>query len=556
MKKILNLNSYLSLLAVGLLLLIAGGCKKVNVSDDLSTPRLFKPGGLSVSADQTTAKVSWTATLFTTGFKPTYTAQFSRDTTFATVDFTMTTDSIAVTATDDKLIPRQKYWVRVKTNASNGQAESNWIESSKFSITGIQLFLPVRELEIKETAVTLRFTPTVGLTKITMTPASGTAFDVTLSTADAAAGFKVITGLSPATAYTAELYDTKSKGYVNFTTQPLTTYSVILNNGDDLAAAIAAAANNAVIGLNPGTYNLTAIATAIIQKTITLKSTSYNPKDTKVTFKEFTLKGTGAGINLIGIEFDGAAPGSAAYFINLTGAVADADASTFTSITVDNCIVHNLANCFIRANRAAVNAHKIDFIKVNNTIAYDVTSSSTYDFFTLDKLNFNKLDITKSSFYNLGRSVINCPTVLTQTPAPAITINQCDFNNLGLDATKYVILDANTNSVTFSMTNSIFANTPRVSGVNAAAVRATGAATAITMVNNNFFKFFTTTAQTATVSLPSQAVNNTATDLGWTAAQTAFSATPGTGDFTLPVGSSLRTSSTIGGAIGDPRWAY
>lgn len=559
MKKIFNTNYYTSLLAFGILLLIAAGCKKVNVTENLDTPRVFKPGSLSVAAGETTAKVTWAASLFSSSAagKITYTAEFSQDTTFATKEFTLTSDTLGVTATDEKLAVRKKYWVRVKASAP-GQPDSKWVESSKFSISGTQLFLPVRELEIAETFVTLRFKPTVGLTKITITPASGTATDVTLSASDAAAGIKVITGLTPGTAYSAELFDTKSKGYVEFTTLPLTTYSVVLNAGGDLAGAIASAANGAVIGLNPGTYNLTAVATAILQKSITIKGTSYNPKDTKVLFKEFTLKGTGAGITLANIECDGAAPGSAAYFINLTGAVNDADAATFTSITVDNCIVHNLANCFIRANRAAVNQHKIDFIKVNNTIVYDITVSSTYDLFTLDKLNFNRLDITKSTLYNLGRSVINCPTILTQTPSPIININLCDFNNLGTDASKYVLLDANTNPVSFTMSNSIFANTPRGAGVQTALTRSTGTGSSMTFVNNDLFKTFTTAAATTVVALPTGAAvaNNQSIDLGWTATTTAFPATPGTGDFTLPAGSTLRTSSTVGGAIGDPRWAY
>jgi len=43
-----------------------------------------------------------------------------------------------------------------------------------------------------------------------------------------------------------------------------------------------------------------------------------------------------------------------------------------------------------------------------------------------------------------------------------------------------------------------------------------------------------------------QSSANTTTDLGWTATTTSF---------TLPAGSALRTASTTGGAIGDPRWA-
>jgi hypothetical protein len=182
--------------------------------------------------------------------------------------------------------------------------------------------------------------------------------------------------------------------------------------------------------------------------------------------------------------------------------------------------------------------------KVINTIGYD-NPVSTYDYFTLDKLAFNRLDVTKSTFYNLSRSIINCTTVLTGLPSPVIVIDQCDFNNLGSDATKYVILDANTNPVNFTMQNSIIANVPRVAGVAAAAIRASVGTVAFN--NNNVFKFVTTPSGTTTVTLPSTAANNKTVDLGWTATTT---------DFTLPATSELRTFSTSSAAIGDPRWAY
>lgn len=543
MKKLIYTKANTLLLACGLLMAIVAGCKKVNNSDNLGPERIFKPGSVSVSAAQTSARVTWTASLLSDGKKLTYTAQFSQDTTFATTEFTLTTDSLGLTVTDDKLAVRKKYWVRVKANATGDQPESKWAESSGFQITGVQLFLAVRDLEVKETSATLRFTPTAGLDKIVLTPASGTATNVTLSATDASAGLKVITGLAAGTAYTAELFQgTKSKGLVTFTTQPLTVYTVKLNSGDNLATAIANAANNDVIGLNPGNYDLTASATAIAGKFITLKSTSSNPADTKVKFKEFDLKGTGAGLNFDGIEFDGAAPGNASYFINLVGATSDSQASAFISITVNNCIVHNTANCFIRGNRGAAGVHTIDFIKVTNTIGYD-NGISTYDYFTLDKLAFNRLEISKSTFYSISRSIINCTTTLTGT-APTIIVNQCDFNNLGSDAGKYVILDASANPVNFTFTNNILANTPRSGGVKSDAVRA---ATISAFSNNNFFNFVTTVGGSTNVALPAQAANNKSVDLGWTATTT---------DFTLPAGSELRTSSTVGGAIGDPRWAY
>jgi len=551
MKKIFNIKIYALFLVVGLLATITG-CKKVNTSSIDGAERLFRPGSLSVSAGQTSAKVTWTNSIQASGEKYSYTAQFSRDTTFATVDFTMKSDTTGVTATNDSLKVRTNYWVRVRTNATATRPQSAWIESNHFQISGEQFFLAVRELEIKETSVTLRFTNTPGLTKITMTPANGTAFDVALTASDLTAGLKVITGLTANTKYNAELFATaKSKGYTSFTTLPSTTYTTILNSGADLNAAVAAAANGDVIGLNPGTYNASAAITAILQKSVTIKSTSGNTYDTKVLFKELTLKGTGAGLKVSGIEFDGST-GSASYGINLTGAINDADAATFTNITIENCYFHNIANCLIRANRASTGVQKIDFIKVTTSVVSDIAAGSTYDLFTLDKITFNSLTVTKSTFYNLGRSLENNATTQVGSPLPAsptISFDQCTINNMGTDATKYVLVDANANPTSVSFTNCIFGNIPRGAGVAAAAIRASAASSSITFSNNDEFKCTTTPGGTA-VAFPTAtgtALFNQTVDPGWTATTT---------DFTLPAGSPLRTASPTLGPIGDPRWAY
>lgn len=541
MKKLLNINVCGVILALGTLLL-AAGCKKVNTTDGLVTPRLFKPGSVAVAAGQTSAKVTWTNSIQTSGQKFKYTVQFSKDTLFSSVAFTMLSDTLGVTATDDSLTTKVKYWVRVKTNAFGGQPESNWAESKNFTITGEYYLLALRELEIKETSVVIRFKIGTPATKITLT-AGGTAVDYTLSATEISTGVKTITGLTAGTNYNAEIFSgTKSKGIETFTTLPLTTYSVILASGADLNAAVAAAANNAVIGLSPGTYNASAIVTPITQKMITIKSTSGNPGDTKVMFKEMTMKGTGAGLKVSGIEFDGAA-GAASYFINCTGTLGDTDPSTYVSITVENCYVHNTGNCFIRANRAAANANKIDFIKITNTVGYD-NAVSTYDYFTLDKTLFNRLDVSKSTFYNVSRSLVLWSTAATGV-TPVITFDLCTFNNFGSDASKYVILDANANPISFSMTNSIIGNVPRVTGAQTAAIRASNGS--ITFSNNDEFKFTTLPGGTINITLPSGAVANQTIDPGWTATTT---------DFTLPTTSTLRTASSVGAAIGDPRWAY
>ncbi|WP_443937493.1 hypothetical protein [Pedobacter sp. MW01-1-1] len=524
-------------------------CKKED-NQPTEPARIFKPSEVKVTTGETAAVITWATPIMASG-KLKYSVDISTDSLFNTVSYTTTADTTGTIVTDENMAVRTKYFARIKALATSTQPESKYVVSSSFQISGKQFFLPVRDSEIKENNVTLRFTPTVGLSSIVLTPASGSAITTALTTADAAAGLKNITGLTGGVKYNAELFQgTKNVGFLSFTTLTPTNYTVKLNPGDDLAAAITAAANGAVIGLNPGTYNVTAASTFITQKTITLKSTSGNPTDTKVNFKEIDIEGTGAGITLAGIEFDGTA-GTSLYFLNFIGSqAANGSAATFTNVTVDNCIVHGSTTAFLRADRGtAARDFKIGAITVNNSVVYDMgaNGSSNYYMFHLTKMEFANLNVTKSTFYNNGPGLVIASTALTGAAIPSVLITNTTINGFGGNA-KYALLDANTNPISFVMRDNIFANTPKSGTVVAAAIRGTGTGSTLTIANNNYFNLVTTVGGTTALTFGTATLTaNSSTDLGWTAATTTF---------TLPVGSPLRTSSSTGGALGDPRWTY
>ena len=536
---------------VVLLLMVAAisSCKK---EDDVPTEpaRIFKPSDVKITTGETSAKLTWTVPLMSTGKTFKYSIDFSTDSLFATVNYTTTADTAGVTVTEENLAVRTKYYARVKANATENQPESKYIRSSAFQLTGIQLFAAIRDNEIKENSITLRYTPTVGLTSIVLTPESGTATTITLSATDASAGLKAITGLTAGTKYTTELFaGTKSKGIVTFTTLAPTTYTVKLNPGDDLAAAIASATNGAIIGLNPGTYTLSA-TTFITQKTITIKSTSGNPTDTKVNYREIDLEGTGAGVTLSGIEFDGTASASL-YFLNFIGTqAANGAAATFTNVVVDNCIAHGSVTSFLRGDRGtAARDFKITGITVNNSIVYDMglNGASAYYTFHLNKMQFNTLTISKSTFYNAGPGLVTASTTYTGDVIPTVAITNSTFNGFGGNA-KYALLDANANPINFTILNSIFANTPKSGTVNAAAIRGTGAGSTLKISNSNYFNLFSAlTGGTALTFGTATLASNQSINTGWTATTT---------DFTIAVGSPLRSAGSTGGPIGDPRWTY
>lgn len=546
-KKIAQISSKIAILVLTAIALNA--CKKSEDQPD-EPARLFKPSEVKITSGETQAKLTWTVPLMATGKALKYSIDFSTDSTFATIKYSATSDTAGVTVTEDNIPVRTKYYARIKANATADQPESKYVRSSVFQLSGTQLFLAVRDNDIKETNITLRFKPTVGLSSIVLTPATGAAVTTSLSTADAAAGIKTISGITAGVLYSAELFDgTKSKGLVTFTTLLPTNYTVRLNPGDDLAAAITNAANGAIIGLNPGTYTLAATS-FITQKTITLKSTSGNPTDTKVNYKEIDLEGTGAGVTLSGIEFDGTA-GASLYFINFIGSqAANGSAATFTNVVVENCIAHGSTTAFLRGDRGtAARDFKITNITVNNTIVYDMglNGSSAYYTFHVNKMQFNTIGISKSTFYNAGPGLVTASTTYAGDVIPTVAISNSTFNGFGGNA-KYALLDASANPIKFTILNSILANTPKSGTVNAAAIRSTGAGSTLSISNSNYFNLSSAlTGGTALTFGTATLTSNQTQNLGWSATTT---------DFTLPANSTLRTAGNTGSAIGDPRWTY
>ncbi len=532
-------------------ILLITACKKNDEETTLDPPRLFKASDISITAGQTSAKIKWGVPLFSSGKALTYTVDFAKDANFTTVAYTKVVDTAGITVTDDNLAIRTAYYTRIKANAFESQPESKYIVStSTFTLSGTQLFLPLRDSELRETSVTLRFANDVTLTSIKLTPASGTPVTVTLSAGDITAGLKAITGLTGGVAYTAQIYaGTKDKGLLTFTTLPVTNYTLIINPTDNLAATITAAANGAIIGLNPGTYNITSLNTFITGKTITLKSTSGTPTNTKVNFKEIDIEGTGAGITLSGIEFDGTTAASL-YFLNFIGSQAsNGSAATFTNVVVDNCIVHGSTTSFLRGDRgAAIRDFKIGSITINNSIVYDMGANGSSAYYTLhvNKMEFTAINITKSTFYDAGPGLVTASNTMTGAAAPSVNISYSTFNGFGGNA-KYALLDANANPVNFTLTNSIVANTPKSGTVQAAALRSTGAGVTTTISYTDMFGLYGTGTTPLTFPATVVLTSNQAIDLGWTAATTTFQ---------LPVGSSLRTASNTSIALGDPRWAY
>lgn len=547
--------------------LLLASCKKNNDIGTLQPSRAFVPTTIVTTPTGASVKIDWKASLFSTGTGVTYTVDLSRNQNFSTIDYTKTTDAVTLTLTDEQLLVGQPYYVRIKANATTTTPGSNGYVVTTASFTMPGVLQSVANADLSSKTVLLKWLTAPDVTKITITPIGGTAFDVVLTPGDVTAKSKVITGLTPNTAYRDDIYaGTRVKGFTTFTT-PL--YNREITTADNLIDVINAAANNDVIGLADGTYEIkdataTVVNLTILQKSITLQGKSGDPAKVRIKFKQIDLKGTGAGFGARSITFEGTdgvvvstpggtSTGLAPYFLNLIGAGSDGENSNFANINIDGCVVYNVLNAFLRGNRSTnVNGFVIGNININNSVIYNVNAPASAGFNTIElsRVQFAQLNITNSTFYEFGRALVVATTLLNSgTPVPVVKIDKCTFNSFGGN-NMFVLVDANTNFLNVTATNNIIGNIPKVTATGAQGLlRGTGPGSAFNFTNNNLFNAVTTTGAVLPVNTSSTSVNatgNTAVALNWTSAST---------DFTLPAGSPLRTASTTGGPIGDPRWA-
>ncbi|WP_161629734.1 MULTISPECIES: DUF4957 domain-containing protein [Rhodonellum] len=523
-----------------------------DIADDYDVPKdmkRFRPVTLTASNGETAVTLSWPEALFTDPGEVTYTLQVAKDSLFSTIELELVTEATTTVITDDVLDIKVDYYGRIRANGLTPAQNSEWVRSQAFQISGEQIFLPTFDNEIGSNTALLRWRANANPSRIVLTDPTGNNIEFLISDEEKGAATKILEGLNPFTEYLAEIFEgNRTKGITSFVTKEPSIYDIMVSPADNFREIVEGAEDGALIGLQPGVYDIVDETGAyanlrIVGKTIHLASVSGDPADTKVNFKEFSFAENGAGLSTDGITFDGQA-GTGDYFLNFTGG-----ATTFTQVTIQNSIVENVRVSFLRANRAGNNAHKIDLIKVSNSILRNHLVANYY-VFHLDKLEFRELEVTNSTFSNLGsRGFIGWATNLTMPFVPIIRVTNVTINGIGSNARNNSFLDANNNEVDFQMSNSILNNMPLDGNTVGASLLRAGSSGQVSISNSNLFNLNTGGADSAPLSIADYVTlpNVTNVDLGWTSA---------TVDLTLPAASPLRTAATNGGPIGDPRWAF
>ena len=561
----MKLNNRLYLI-IFLGLIFLGGVSCVKSNDGLvvdgSSNRPFLPYSFNIKTTRDSAVFSWSAPVLSAGKRYDYTVDVSTDSTFGTIDFTKTVNTLGFVVVDPELSVGKKYYARLQVNSYEGSNPSRIDTATRsFTIPGLNYFKLIREKDISSKSALVHWIvndSTRKLDKLVLTLDSPSVVVNTydLSGGDVTGGQKLLDQLMPETKYNLQAFaNGKSYGIIKFSTPKELVFTTVLSAGADLAAALESASNGDVIGLSPGVYDGSK-GLSLRQKHLTLASTSNNPYDTKLLVKELDLYGDSSGISLKGIDIDGHYNDGSygVQFIMLKGLNADGEAAQFSDVKMDNCLIHDFTRCFLIGNKAAnANDHKIGTFSINNSIIYNIDSvgTSTYYTFSMENLELKNFKISNSTFYNMGVGFINMSKTLQPTlDVPTISIDACTFNNFG-GGNKNLLFDANNNKIFYTLRNSILANTPQAGSINGTAFRCTGSGSTLDFLNNNYFNLYTSAGGTSPLSLTGlNEVSCLTIDLGWTAATRNFSLA------SYPEESEFMTMSTSAHSVGDPRWAY
>ncbi|MBP7767899.1 MAG: DUF4957 domain-containing protein [Prevotella sp.] len=334
-------------------------------SVDSAFDRLFGPteDNIAVKPDATGAQVTFSPV---SGAER-YVIEVSNDSlfeggvlTYGETDSKITSSPVYIT----NLVSDTTYFLRMKA-LSSSKTESSWARlDGHFKTKSEQILEALNELtDLTATSVTLHWPAG---TAVTAVKCDGNTYDLTAE--QIAAGTLTIIGLTPETKYTANIYNgTKKRGSLTFTTAIDLNGAILVNAGDDLAAAIANAEPGATLALMPGTYqilNETGQTTAAnITKDISIKS--LRSSDRAVIKGGFTMQG--GSINLKQLVLDGDA--TVGYMFDVKSA------GTYTDFVIDDSEIKNYTKGLFYNNTSGAILPNVVF---TNNLIHDIASGADF----------------------------------------------------------------------------------------------------------------------------------------------------------------------------------
>lgn len=431
---------------------------------DMGYNRNFRPLSISVTAQATAAEISWKSTPNTSH----YVLELSMDSLY---DDCSSANSIFVgedgsitstTTTVSDLYSNTYYFVRVKSVSKNDTPDSKWAYYSNnnyrsFRTRSEQILNDVTSRDRGEDFITLSWNPELTVTHIIYFAADGNETRIDLESEDKEAGTYTITGLTPATSYTFQIWNNISNRgtRVVSTTNPAPSANVrkYLYAGDVLTQADL----DALVSEGSVTYIMEAgmeltwetldettgeMAAIIIPDglSVTFFGGPGGDKPTIKTPKTIEIDGNH---NFVSFENVALVNSGSSYLINegnvstletlsfidctFTGydrsivRLKDNAAIRITNLAIDNCIITNQGAgnyaCFYWNNAA----YTVENFSLRNT----TMNTALHNVMDFRNSNMSSIDIENCTFYNIvgsTRYFLDCQNI-----APTIRMSNLIF---------------------------------------------------------------------------------------------------------------------------------
>lgn len=385
--------------------------------------RLFQPTTISVTGGDTAVIIRWNASPNGPDVPVSYSVEISDDSTFVRPPaLTLTVDSLAVRVTNESLKDRHPYFARVRANANDRSQASGWLaDTVRFSFIGVQLFKPLLAADILDKSVKFHWVITAGVSAIELAAAGHDTLKVPISTIESDAAEKVVSGLTPGTAYSAEIIvGTKSKGLLKFTTKSSLTGPNIIDltastSSTVLMDTLPVVPSGSIIVLSRGqSYDMSGFN---IEKSLTFTSAlGYGKPATLALSGNFDAGGSIDSIQFIDLVLQAAGSN---YLLNMgsSGKISKMvlencrSSGTFNNslirlktgdaiieqLTINNCIISDIG---IGAKYAVLYANGSSSAVINNIQISNSTFSEFYYFIRQDKVAASSLSISNCTFNN------------------------------------------------------------------------------------------------------------------------------------------------------------
>lgn len=433
-----NKISILALLAIIFSVGIFNSCTEEQ--DLKSLPYLFRPINFSASMNSTLVTINWAKV----DSAASYTLVVSTDSiNFTNPVIQVTIDSISYVK---ELAGNTTFFAKIRANTSDTTKTSKFNSTLRFKTPKENIFLgygtSINTQQLYSAymttvkGLTIKWKPNANATRLALTRADGVPIDtLDISPSEAIAGSKLVSGLVNSK-WKVEIYNgTILRG----TTYGIVEGDIILNDGDNLQAALLTATPGQVVLLTgTGNYSLGSGTTTFNSN---IKFRGLSPIQLPVVSMKTGATGTA---NMFGIALGAAIDSLVFENVNFNGYCDNSSSNSkiayifnnkvqcsVSNIKFQNCSIHNLANTVFRLSGGTASAgNHITNLVFNGCLMNDVGTgyaivniSKSYDF--IDNITFANSTISKFDYPLIS---IAQTAVLPNNPINAVTVTNCTFN--------------------------------------------------------------------------------------------------------------------------------